>query len=260
MNRRIRLLFRKVMAAMPLEYRYSLPEVTIKPLDLLLAAYDARGEEITVLQVGACDGTTNDPIYHFIVKGAAKAVLLEPNPFAFVRLQRTYASLANARLIEVAIGDHDGEAYLYRIKQTDKLDSEVDITLQVASFSRKHLEKHGARPDTIERIRVPCRTLSSLVTELGLTKIDLLQIDAEGFDAAVVRMALNLPLRPDCISFEHVHLATSDRGPLFDSLKASGYCLGRDDWNILAMQTSLFDGLKNGRRESPHGQAGLTHA
>jgi hypothetical protein len=120
----------------------------------------------------------------------------------------------------------------------------VDLTLQVASFFREHIERHGKKPHEIERITVPCRSLSSLVAELGLTKIDLLQIDAEGFDAAVVRMALKMPVRPDCINFEHMHLCRADRQPLFDLLKTNGYLLGYDAWNILALKLPMLEEVK----------------
>jgi hypothetical protein len=85
------------------------------------------------------------------------------------------------------------------------------------------------------------------VTELGLTRIDLLQIDVEGFDAQVVRMALKLPVLPDCIHFEHLHLGNADRKPLFDSLHSSGYLLGYDAWNVLALQTQVMDELRVGK-------------
>jgi FkbM family methyltransferase len=234
------------MAMTPFEIRRRLPVVTLKPLDLVLASYDARGEKVTILQVGACDGVNNDPIRHHVAKGSSRAILIEPNHFAFARLQKTYAGLPNVTLIQTAIGEQDGEAHLYRVKKTEKMDSEVDLTLQFASFYREHLEHRGFLPSEIEQITVPCRSLSSLVAELGLTKIDLLQIDAEGFDAAVVRMALKMPVRPDCINFEHIHLTSADRQLLFDVLKANGYLLGYDDWDILALQMPLLEEVKKG--------------
>lgn len=244
---RLKCFLRQLLAMTPFDIRRRLPIVTLEPLDLVLAGYDARGEKITILQVGACDGTNNDPIHDHVIKGSTRAILIEPNPFAFGRLEKSYAGLPNVTLIQAAIGEEDGQANLYRVKKTDKMDSEVDWTLQFASFYRSHLERLGVKPDEIEQITVPCRSLSSLVAELSLTKIDLLQIDAEGFDAAVVRMALNMPIRPDCINFEHVHLRAEDRQPLFDLLKANGYLLGYDAWNILAMQMPLLEKVKRGR-------------
>jgi FkbM family methyltransferase len=238
---RLKQVLRQLMARTPFEIRRRLPVITLDPLDLLLASYEARGEEMTILQVGACDGTNLDPIHDHVSRGYTRAILLEPNPFAFARLEKTYAGLSNVTLIQTAIGEQDGETKLYRVKKTTKSDSEIDWSLQFASFYREHLERIGIKPDQIEPIIVPCRSLSSLVKELGLTKIDLLQIDVEGFDAAVVRMALQLPTPPDCINFEHVHLRMEDRRPLFDLLKARGYLLGHDAWNILAVQMPLLD-------------------
>jgi len=244
MNRR--LISRQLMMITELEIRRSRPAVTLEPLDLVLALFDARGEEITILQVGACDGVNNDPIYHHVVKGFTRAILVEPNPFAFARLQKTYAGLPKVTLIQTAIGEHDGEAHLYRVKNSNQMDSE-GLSFQVASFYPEHLERHGHKPHDIERISVPCRSLQSLVAELGLPKIDLLQVDAEGFDAAVVRMALKMPVRPDCINFEHVHLRAVDRKPLFDLLKTNGYLLGYDASNIFALQMPLLERLKKGK-------------
>ena len=49
-------------------------------------------------------------------------------------------------LIQAAIGEQDGKAYLYRVKKTAKDVSEVDPSLQIASFYREHLERHAINP------------------------------------------------------------------------------------------------------------------
>ena len=247
MGRRLNLLFQYFLELAPFDVCWRLPIVTLAPVDLLLASYEARGDAITILQIGACDGVTNDPIHRHVEKGLNRAVLVEPNPLAFARLQKTYAGCPNVTLVQCAIAEQDGEAHLYRLKRTGMKDAEVDLTLQISSFYRKHLERHGKEDHEIERIAVSCRSLSSLVAELGLTRIDLLQIDVEGFDAQVVRMALKLPVLPDCIHFEHLHLGNADRKPLFDSLHSSGYLLGYDAWNVLALQTQVRDELRVGK-------------
>ena len=83
-----------------------------------------------------------------------------------------------------------------------------------------------------------------------MTTIDLLQIDAEGFDAAVVRMALEMPVRPSCINFEHKHLKRADRRPLFDLLQASDYLVSYDEWNILALQKVSLEEFKSEKTQS----------
>jgi FkbM family methyltransferase len=238
--------------AMPFHVHRWMPIATLEPLHLLLAAMEARGEAITILQIGACDGFTNDPIHHFVKKGCARAILIEPNPYAFARLQNTYAGVPNVTLIQTAIGDRDGEAYLYRLKRSEKPQLEVDATLQIASFNKDHLRKIHGNPGEIERITVPCRSLSSLAAELGLSQIDLLQIDTEGFDASVVRMALEMPSPPACINFEHLHLHRSDRRPLYDLLNARDYLLSCGGWNILALQMQLLKKLQEAQYALPN--------
>jgi FkbM family methyltransferase len=215
------------------------PTLTLSPLDLVLICYGSQGGMPTVVQVGACDGVENDPLRFLLLKGRARAILVEPNPFAFTRLQKTYAGVPNVTLIQAAIGEHDGEVDFYRAKTPD-LRGPEDEALQYASFYREHLLKCNVEPHQIERITVSARSLSSLIAELGLEQIDLLQIDAEGFDGAVVRMALKLPVKPSCINFEHLHLTLHERAPLFDLLKDNDYLLGCGEWDVLALQRSVL--------------------
>jgi FkbM family methyltransferase len=257
----LRPIARQLRGRAPVEIRPWLPVVTLEPVDLVLANFEARGEAITILQVGACDGTMLDPVRRYLAKGRGRGILIEPNPFAFVRLQRNYAGFQNVTLIQAAIGEQDGEAYLYRVKKSDKEISEVDGSLGIASFYPEHLKRHAMKADEIERITVKCRSLSSLVAELSLGSIDLLQIDAEGFDAAVVRMALKMSIRPSCINFEHRHLKQADRHPLFDLLTAHGYLLGYGAENLLAVRNATLEEFEGGQKgpylheEALHGGA-----
>lgn len=229
------------MADMPFEISRALPDITLEPLDLVLASYFTLDRGMTIVQVGACDGITNDPVRRIATRTSTRAILIEPNPAAFDRLQRAYAGLTNVQCIQAAIGERDGEAYLYRVRNSPAAEAGTDLTLQISSFYREHLEKHGKKPQDIERITVSCRTLPTLVAELGLGQIDLLQIDTEGFDAVVVRMAVEMSVRPNCINFEHIHLKEPDRRPLFRLLKERDYLLCYDEWNILAMQRSFLN-------------------
>ena len=55
-----------------------------------------------------------------------------------------------------------------------------------------------------------------------------------------VRQMEKVPLRPNCINFEHFHLLKNDRKPLFNQLEENGYLLNYDQWNILAVQKSFL--------------------
>jgi FkbM family methyltransferase len=244
-------LLKNLMATRSFEIRRSLPVITLEPLELVLALYGMRDQRMTIVQVGACDGITGDPLRHHIARISSRAILVEPNPIAFARLRKAYAGQSNVTLVQAAIGEQDGEADFYRIRSTGIPDTEVDVRLQIASFYRKHLERHGKRAEEIERITVRCRTLSSVLAEVGVDQIDLLQVDAEGFDAAVVSMALNMPVVPGCINFEHKHLTSPNRKSVFDSLKCKGYLVGYDSINVLALQKPLLEQFLQSRAPHP---------
>ena len=86
---------------------------------------------------------------------STRTILIEPNPFAFARLQKTYAGMPNVALIQTAIADHDGEAQLYRVRNTGKSDSEVDLSLQVASFYKNTLSITAGRPTRLSKSPCP---------------------------------------------------------------------------------------------------------
>jgi FkbM family methyltransferase len=244
MSHRVEKFVQSLMKVTPFQLRRRLPTATLEPLQLILALYKARGKETNIVQVGAWDGVSFDPIHDYVAEGQCRAILIEPNPTSFARLQKTYAGVPNLTLLQVAVGLQDGEAHLFRSKRFVETDLDQGLTPGIASFDPRHLIRHGEKAKDIERISVPCRCLSSLVADFNFPMIDLLQIDAEGFDAEVVRMALRLPELPACIHFEHKHLKKADRQSLFESLEANQYRLGYDAWNILAVQAPLMERLK----------------
>jgi len=227
--------------------RKILPANSLYALSLILAYYRARGGTTTIMQVGACDGA-DDPLVQFILAGGTRSVLIEPNPAAFALLQKSYEGVPNVTLIQTAIGDKDGEAYLYRVRDSASRSTKLSPILGLSSFDRTHLIRYGIPADQIERITVPCRTLAGLVAELGLPQIDLLLIDTEGFDAEVVRMALAMPVRPSCIECEHSHLPPKVRMPMFAALEAEGYLIGHDTWNMVALQKKVLEEWQAGKK------------
>jgi hypothetical protein len=92
-------------------------------------------------------------------------------------------------------------------------------------------------------VRVPCLTLSSLITRYQFDKIDILQVDTEGYDAEIVGMALRLPVLPEWINFESAHLDERKTRELFSRLEAHGYRWTHNYWNTLAVHERVIDRL-----------------
>lgn len=223
------------------EKKNRLPTATFDNVRLVLAYYLAVKPDATLVQVGANDGIMDDPVGDFVRLGKMKAVLVEPQPDCFKKLEQVYKGIPNVSLIQDAIGTEDGNAILFKVKTGSQ--SDAGQSSGWASFDKAQLVKHKVPERDIEEIKVPCLTMKSLLAKFQLGKVDLLQIDTEGFDAEIVQMALNLPSPPDCINFEHINLSVETKRNLFNQLKDHGYVWTHDKYNTLALHRALTDRL-----------------
>ena len=92
--------------------------------------------------------------------------------------------------MNVAIGATDGNIPLYRIRPGETRGP--NWRHMIASFHKGVLMKHADRiPDLESMIEVEntrCVTFETVFEKTGAEHVDLLQIDAEGFDAEVLRI------------------------------------------------------------------------
>ena len=96
----------------------------------------------------------------------------------------------------------------------------------LASFRRSHLSgrKFGIRnlDQFIEEATVPCLTFATLLKRHGIQKVTLLQIDTEGFDCQIVRMAIEAGVYPSIINYEFVHACPAERAACKRMLAEAG--------------------------------------
>ncbi len=243
--RLINSIVRRCLQCTPYELRRRQAEQTLPPsclesIHLVLAYYCMSNSEPTLVQIGACDGVSGDPIYNFVRQGRMRAVLVEPIGERFRKLNQAYQGVPNLTTIQAAIGKKDGSATLYKVREDGKA-LDAFWSQQLASFQKSHLLKHGVPEEEIESVEVPCLTLGSLLAKCNLTGIDCLQVDTEGADAEVVKMALELPVMPECINFENAHLTAPAATELFATLKAHGYVWIHAGSNTLAVHARLIE-------------------
>jgi FkbM family methyltransferase len=234
MVRSLTSLAKRLLHLTPFEIRRRLPQPSIDAVKLLLAFYSAGTRTRTVVQIGAADGSGYDPICQFLESKNLRTVLIEPIPELFAKLSEKYGTHPNVTLVQAAIADHDGEAKMYRAKAASQ-QVVSDLVPYLSSFDRKHIESFGIAVKDIAEESVPALSLPSLVAKCNLKEIDLLQIDAEGYDAEIVRMSLALTPPPLCINFERVNLSIRDMNAVFALLESRGYRLLHDAWNSLAI-------------------------
>lgn len=194
----------------------------------LLRAFARAYPEARFVQIGANDGTTDDALAPFIASSAWTGILVEPLPGAFERLRATHASRADRlALVNAAISDHDGAVSIHypcRVRGGEV----VDRLETLASLSPELAEATGADfiPDAereIVREDVRAMSLATLLREQGVGDLDLLAIDAEGYDHEVLAQVDFGALRPRLVVYEHLLLDPADRERCRELVEAAGY-------------------------------------
>jgi FkbM family methyltransferase len=222
-----------------------LPHQVSNPLDMVdLLVRDAlnRDPGFFFVQIGANDGVRDDPLRTCVLKYRLSGVLIEPLPDLFAKLQRNYRDVPGLHFENCAVGATSGRAGIYRIRE----DAPVpDHAHGMASFSRSHLtaRKHGIPhlDDYVVETTIAVRTLSEILATYGNRHISLLMIDTEGYDAEIVKMALEAGLRPEVVIYEHLHLPIATQAATLRHLKSEGYRfqeIGFDTYAVLATTTA----------------------
>lgn len=206
-------------------------------LDIIAPALGAGRTSVGFVQIGAFDGEANDPLHDLIVGSGWRGVLVEPQPEAFQQLKRTYSGVDGLVFLNAAIGPERGTRPFYFVSGSEPDDPWWRG--QIASFDRDHLMKHIQ-----DNHRLAARVVSQDVETLTLSDVfaraprpvDVLQIDAEGYDGEIVAsLDLEGPL-PTVIRFEHRHLSVRDHQLAIGHLRAAGYRFAVNEDDTVAMQ------------------------
>jgi FkbM family methyltransferase len=184
------------------------------------------------IQVGSCDGKTGDPIYEFVTRFGWHGILVEPVKHLFEKLLVTYADREGLCFENVAIAKESDSKTIYRITSVTKNGS-VPWYERSSSFNKQHLLR---QLDTIRRYlptaeiveeQVSCRPLGYLIDKYNVQAIDLLHIDAEGYDYKIIKMVPFGRIKPRMIFYESEHLSPADKIACEKMLIANGYKLIR---------------------------------
>ena len=132
---------------------------------------------------------------------------------------------------------------LYRVDPS-KLHNLPEGAKGISSFNENHHRLSGTPSDLIIQEKVRCTPFTQLLEDYQVEKIDLLQIDAEGYDAEII---LNIDfnwIKPKIIRFEHdlSHGIMSKEQFLrvVDVLHSNGYELVLEKCDATAYQHSVI--------------------
>src|ERR1035437_7159295 len=149
--------------------RQSISHVTSDQERLLVWNFFKHPKHRTFVDVGANHPTLESQTW-FMEQQGWTGVLIEPHPSLseLLREQRPHS-----KVFQVAVGSPDQVG-------------EVDLLIG-AGHQLSTIENTLDQPLSGKKIRVPLRTLDSVLAEAGLAHIDFLTIDVEGMELAVLQ-------------------------------------------------------------------------
>jgi hypothetical protein len=131
---------------------------------------------------------------------------------------------------------------MYQVIPDDSLPEYVKI---LPSFDRDIILKNKPLIPNIEQfietVEVSAMTLESLLKKHSIQHVNLLQIDAEGFDYEILQMAFQIDLLPDIINFEYTHFLPETIVECGNVLSSKGYSYLKVGRDMVAVQQSLID-------------------
>lgn len=211
---------------------YSCDEV----LDYNKTLESLRDQEIFFACVGAMDGASHDGLFqHAHANKNWKGILVEPVQEYFEQLKENYDNRDNLIFENVAIAEEEGEKEIYRIP-SEIIGTEVpEWANGISTFLPNGGAIQGLKDKTVTET-VSCVKYSTLVSKHNITRIDVLQIDAEGYDYEIFSQIWETGVRPRLINIEVVRMNLDDQKHVRELLLSEGYKLKREGDNWIAVK------------------------
>ena len=190
-----------------------------------------------LIQIGANDGLRFDNINKYIKQYKTKSVLIEPIKEYFDQLKKNYIDYKNIFFENLAISVNDQINYLYKVKTNDlgKYDEHIK---GISSFDFNHLIKHGVKRKHITKEKIESISIVKLFEKYNFD-INLLFIDAEGYDANIaIDLLQNSNFKP-IIVIEYVHVSLSTIKNLNNLLTEKNYRYFRINENLICIPKNI---------------------
>lgn len=230
--------------------------LTVAPADRPVFAFDKivhwlleQDRDRMVWQIGAADGVLVDPLRSAMVNYDPPALLLEPNPYMFGLLERGYANNRNAVLLQQAYST-DGAPLVLNAINPDKA-AAAGLPRWVLGISSVYDDKNAIGGLTIdaettrriatciERVTVPVTGFDALAARAEGRTPEILVIDAEGMDKAIIDDVLDHGCRPAVLHFEIQCMDPAESTALTERL-GTDYVLFTFGNDVTAYRTDIF--------------------
>ncbi len=178
---------------------------------------------LNIVQVGAFNGIAGDPLYHFVMerKEVTRILLIEPQPQAVERLRENYAKHPSASVLECAISPDASKLLTLYANEGRGWGSGTTADL---GYHEKHMRNRGREVEAFGKLEVACMTLGEALSASGFgDKVDVLQVDCEGYDDKVIYASSIPKIKPGIINYEFALMPKDRQNKLDLFLEWQGY-------------------------------------
>jgi FkbM family methyltransferase len=150
--------------------------------DKFIDEYFDKKEGLTFLDIGAHDGVSISNTFFLEKERKWKGICVEAQPSEFQKLK----SNRNCTCVNVAVSDYNGETDFIYVEGYANMLSGIsdDYNLSHMQRIRNEVSTYGG---AINTIKVPVRTLQSILDEHNTHKIDFCSIDTEGSEFNIIK-------------------------------------------------------------------------
>ncbi len=202
-----------------------------------LERLDLELSDFFFVQIGSNDGIIHDPLFQYINRYHWRGILVEPIDYYFERLKENYKNNPQLVFENVAISEKQEIRDFYRVREG--LDFLPAWSKGLGTFYPRVLLKHRwmipKLKNYIVKERVSCISLKQLLERHRVEKINLLMIDTEGYDYAIIKQLNFDIIKPNIILYEQKHLNNIDKKNCEQLLISQRYSLSRHFSNTMAV-------------------------
>lgn len=208
-------------------------------IDFLLTRNKLFAEQPRILVVGANDGISFDDLFDCLNPENVTGAVLEPSPRYFNELKKNLKHFKKLNFLNLAISKGNKPLLLFQLTQNG-LNKLPNWGKGLGSFSKQNLLKYeGIGEKDLESIIVDAISFNSLTRNYGLSIIDYLQIDTEGYDAEIIKMIDFTNFFAHLIKYEVCNLKISDQIEVSSILEKRGYSLIKIKGDMIAYSNNI---------------------
>ncbi len=163
---------------------------------------------------------------------------MEPINEYFEDLKRNYKNFENVYFENSAItvGTKEKEIFVVNNKNLDDYDEHIK---GIGSFDKNHLIKHGVKSNHILKKKINCISILNLLKKYNISNLDILFIDAEGYDGDILIDFFSSSTQEPILIFEYIHIKNKIFKDLVSILTNKKYSYFNINENLICLPKKI---------------------